>query len=261
MKYILILLFIVFSINTYAQQLPEMPNPPRLVNDFAGILSTSQVRQLENELTQFNNQTSTQIAVAIVPSLDGTSVDDYAVKLALKWKIGQAGKNNGILVLIKPKVGNQKGHAFIATGYGLEGAVPDAVANRIVNAEMIPSFKNGDYFGGISKGVTVLQELTRNEYTADEYLKRSSSGNGSVFIIVLLMVVFIVISSKASSKRNTSYSSRGVKGSALPFWILMSGLGSSSRSSGGFSGFSSGSGGFGGFGGGSFGGGGAGGSW
>ncbi len=261
MKYILIFLFVVYSINTYAQQLPEKPNPPRLVNDFTGVLSTSQARQLENDLTQFNDQTSTQIAIAIVPSLDGTSVDDYAVKLALEWKIGQAGKNNGILVLIKPKLGNEKGHAFIATGYGLEGAVPDAVANRIVDAEMIPLFKNGDYFGGISKGVNVLKELTRNEYTADEYLKRSSSGNGSLVIIVLLMVVFVVIFSKASSKNNASYSSRGAKNSALPFWILMSGLGSSSRNSGGFGGFSSGSGGFGGFGGGSFGGGGAGGSW
>ncbi len=260
-KYFFTAVAIFISIVISAQELPELPNPPRMVNDFAGVLTSEENQQLENTLVQFNNESSSQVAIVVVNSLEGTSVDDFAFKLGQKWGIGQAGKNNGILILVKPKVGNEKGKAFIATGYGLEGAVPDAVAHRIVNAEMIPEFKNGNYYGGMAKAVSVIMELTKNEYTADAYMKKSEKSKGGSLIIVIALIIFLVILSKGSSKNQTSYTSKGVKGSSLPFWLLMGGMASSSRNSGGFGGFSSGSGGFGGFCGGGFGGGGAGGSW
>jgi uncharacterized protein len=168
------------------------------------------------------------------------------------------------LVLVQPKVGNQKGNAYVATGYGLEGAVPDAVANRIVNNEMIPHFKQNDYAGGIGAAVGVLMELTRGEYTAEGYLK-STKKSGSLFGgfgFILIIFVIMIVMARGQKGRHSSL------GKDLPFWVLLSMLGSgSSRHAGSWDSFSSGSGsfggggGFGGFGGGSFGGGGAGGSW
>lgn len=260
MKKILLLLSIVaFACVTRAQNIPDAPNPPRLVNDFVGILDAQQVADLEGQLVQFDKETSTQIVVAIVSSLDGTEASDFAFKMAEKWGIGVKGKNNGILVLVKPKMEREKGQAFIAVGYGLEGVVPDAIARRIVDNEMISRFKQKDYFGGIASGVSVLMSLTKGEFTADTYAKSNSNPKSIFFIIILIVIIIIaIVSSGANNNRNNTM------GGNLPFWMLLGGLAGSSGSrgsSGGFGGFSSGGGSFGGFGGGGFGGGGAGGSW
>ena len=266
MKYLTSLIFILSTLVITAQKLPDRPNPPRLVNDLAGVLSESERNALEKQLVQFNNETSTQIAVVTVKSLDGTSPGDYAFKLAEKWGIGQKGKDNGILVLVKPKYGNDKGHAFIATGYGLEGAVPDAVANRIIDNEMIPHFRQNDYYGGIQAAVSTLMKLTKGEFTAEGYMQRTSpKGNGIAALIpFFLFIIFLIFYSRARRIQRASLGR-----SNLPFWVfLMMGSGGSHSGgghwdsfSGGGGSFGGGSGGFGGFGGGSFGGGGAGGSW
>ncbi len=262
-KYILILM--VFWVGlANAQEIPERPNPPRLLNDYAGLLSTQQEQKIESHLVQFARETSTQIAILLVNDFGGTSREDFAFKVGEKWGIGQKGKNNGIVVVIKPRIGNSKGQAFIATGYGLEGAVPDAVANRIIDHEMIPSFKQNDYYSGVVLATNRLMELTRGEYTADEYLDKTSGGGGLGFvgIIIFFVVISFIMKSAGGHRRNS------LGGSSLPFWLLMSMMGGRSNSShgGSFGNFSSGSGGFGGggfggFGGGGFGGGGAGGSW
>lgn len=252
-------LFIVMAMmvgNLFGQNIPEKTNPPRLVNDFAGMFDAGFVQSLEAQLVTFGQETSTQIAVVTVQSLDGTEASDYAFKLGEKWGIGQKGKNNGVLILIKPKIGNERGQVFIATGYGLEGAVPDAYAHRIVDKEMIPRFKQGDYQGGVEAAVKVIMELTRGEYTADQYANKGPGISG--FIVIIFIVVVIIVLSKIFGSGTRNMSSRG---SDIPFWLLMGSLGSRSGHSGSWGGFSSGSGGFGGFGGGSFGGGGAGGSW
>ena len=265
-KKLIFILSIIITFSLTAQNIPSRPNPPKLVNDFANVLTSEQVTTLENYLDQFALNTSTQVAVVTVKSLDGTDAADYAFKLGEKWGIGQKGKNNGILILIKPKYGNDKGHAFIATGYGLEGAVPDAYANQIVDHEMIPHFKQGDYYGGIASAVKTITELTKGEYTAEQYAKRVNKKGGAgkfIFLVILIIAIILLNRSRSNSK---TYSSRG---SSLPFWLLMGGMASSSHHRGSYGNFSSGSGGFGGFsgggfggfGGGSFGGGGAGGSW
>ncbi len=261
----LVAVALLITFSSKADNLPERPTPPRIVNDFAGIFDQGQAEEMERSLVQFNNETSTQVAVVTIPDLEGYDAGDYTFRLAEKWGVGQKGKNNGILILVKPKTTDSKGHAFIATGYGVEGAVPDAIAKRIVENEMIPQFKNNDYYGGVNAGVKVIMELTRGEYTADEYVqKNSGKTGGSVFIVFI--IIFIIIFTMARKAKNTNNSSIG---RSLPFWMLMSMLGSSGRHSGSWGNFNSGGGSFGGgggggfsgFGGGSFGGGGAGGSW
>jgi len=260
-----IFLLIIFSaLAGYAQDIPEPPSPPRLVNDLAGILTPDQVSQLENRLVLFNDSTSTQIAVVIVPSLNGYDKADFTYRLAEKWGVGQKGKNNGIVVMIKPKTSAEKGEAFIASGYGLEGVVPDITAKRIIENEMIPHFARDDYYGGINAGVNTLMGLVKGEYTAEQYNKKAQKNPVAylVPIFIMLLVFFIIRVSRARS-----YS----VGKSLPFWTAFWLLGSMGRGShsGTWNSFSSGSGGFGGgggggfggFGGGSFGGGGAGGSW
>ena len=247
--------FICFVAISVAQ-IPDRPVPPRLVNDFANVLSEEERNQLEDSLVQFANATSTQIVVVTVPDLEGYDSGDYAFKLGEKWGVGQKDKDNGIVVLVKPKLGNSRGEVFIATGYGLEGVLPDAVVNStVVDFEMIPRFKENDYYGGISSGVKVIMNITRGEYTAEQYQQNYAQNKSGGFIPAVLIFIFVVIA--MMRRRNRFYS----PGKSLPFWLAMGMLSGSHRSGGSFGNFSSGSGGFGGFGGGSFGGGGAGGSW
>jgi len=265
-----IILFVLFSwINIGAGIIPQKPNPPRLVNDFAGVLGKNATNQLEEYLVAFAHETSTQIVIVTVPDLQGHAVDDFAVRLAHDWGVGQAADDNGIVLLVKPRYENEKGQAFVAVGYGLEGAVPDATAKMIVENEMIPHFRNDDYYSGILAAINVLIDLTRGEYTSETYLNRSGSKGstrGALFILIFGAVMIISAFSKTKRAQESSI------GHSLPFWVILSLMGSGSRrhsghfgnfSSGGgsFGGGSFGSGGFGGFGGGGFGGGGAGGSW
>ncbi|MBI9054547.1 MAG: TPM domain-containing protein [Bacteroidales bacterium] len=262
-KYILFVLLSVISINTIAQNFPEKANPPRIVNDYTNFLSTAENHALENKLVQFSYESSTQIAIAIVESLDGYDKASYAFALGEKWGIGQKGKDNGILILVKPKYQNSKGEVFIATGYGLEGAIPDAITKRIVENEILPYFKQGRFYDGLDQATNRIMELTRGEYTADQYYQATKSSSGSAIPGAIIFILIIIFSVVGRAKRARHYS----VGHNVPFWIAM-GMMSSNRSHGGsFGNFSSGGGsfggggGFGGFGGGSFGGGGAGGSW
>lgn len=247
----------IFSAAISVAQIPDRPTPARLVNDFANVLSDSESAQLENELVQFSQTTSTHVVVVTVPDLDGNDPGSYAFQIGEKWGVGQKDKDNGIVMLIKPKVGNSKGQVFIATGYGLEGVLPDAVVNStVIDYEMIPRFKENDYFGGISSGVKVIMDITKGEYTAEQYQQKNGQNKEGGFIpaLIIFILVFVFM---MRGRRNRFYS----PGKSLPFWLAMGMLSGSNRSGGSFGNFSSGSGGFGGFGGGSFGGGGAGGSW
>jgi uncharacterized protein len=217
--------------------------------------------RLEQKLVNFDRETSTQIAVVIVEDLKGYDKADYAVQLGRKWGIGQQGKNNGILILIKPNTPDSKGEVFIAPGYGLEGVVPDAIAKRIVDNEILPEFRSGSYFNGIDMAVNTLMDLTRGEYSADEYDRQTKNVNPQFIVYILFFVFFVLFSIIGRARRARQYS----VGHNVPFWMaLMMLSGSRNSHRGSFGNFSSGGGsfgGFGGFGGGSFGGGGAGGSW
>lgn len=260
-----ILLFSLFIISGFAQEIPKRPVPERLVNDFANVLTDQEEQQLESELVQFDDQSSTQIAILTTPSLYGYDIADFSVRTFNEWGIGQKDKNNGILIVFKPKSVESKGQVFVVTGYGLEGILPDAVVNRnVVDYEMIPRFKEGDIYGGLYAGSKVIKELAAREYTAEAYQKKTSGkkpekgGGGFVFVI---LIIIVLVSIFKGGRGGGGYSTRG----SLPFWLAMGLL--SNRGGGSFGGFSGGSGGFGGgggfggFGGGMSGGGGAGGSW
>jgi len=248
-----------------SQTLIPRPEPPRLVNDLAGVLSSAEVQALETKLVAFSDSTSNQIVVLIVNDLQGYDRSEFAFRVANDWGIGQGDLNNGVLVLVKPKTLSSDGRVFIATGSGLEGPIPDLATAYIIDREMIPRFRENDYYGGIDAGTNVLMSLAAGEYDYDSYAGGAPSGAIPGVVIFLIILFFIIIVSAGSS--NNKHMRRSGS-SNLPLWLLMSMMGggkSHSGSWGGFSGggggFSGGGGGFGGFGGGSFGGGGAGGSW
>lgn len=254
---------LLINIHVFAGEIPPRPNPPRLVNDFAGILNQNQIKTLEYQLRYFHDTTSNQIVVVTVKSLNGLDAADFATKLGYQWQVGQKKFDNGIVMLIKPKYGNSRGHAFIAVGYGLEGAIPDATAKNIVENEMIPHFRQGDYYGGIRAATGIIMKLASGEISAKGYNKThvGSSALGALIPFIIFFLIYLLI--RASNARSYSV------GKGTSFWtafMLGSMLGGSSHS-GSWNNFSGGSGGsgfgggFGGFGGGSFGGGGAGGSW
>jgi uncharacterized protein len=267
--YLFIVLLTAAALKVFSQDIPDRPSPPRLVNDFAGMLNDRQVSALEQKLVSFNDSTSTQIAIVIVKSLGDYAPSDFAQRLAQKWGIGQRGTDNGLLILVKPKVGNSAGQVRIETGYGVEGAVPDITAAEIVDYEILPAFREGDYYGGLESATSTIMDLVRGEYTAKEYGQRgkgnSGEGKSSSMFVVLLVIFLIIFLSRRGGGRGGGGRRRITGRNDLPFWLLMGMLGSGggrSRGSwGGGGGFGRGGGGFGGFGGGSFGGGGAGGSW
>jgi uncharacterized protein len=254
---------VVFSTTLFAQ-IPDRPIPPRLVNDFANVLSRDELRNMESALNQFARETSTQIVVVTVNSLDEYEPWDYAVRLGEKWGVGQKDKDNGLVILLKPKAGvNDRGQVYIATGYGLEAVLPDAVVNgAVIDNEMIPYFKQGDYYRGLASGINVIMDITRGEYTAEQYQQNNGQEKGSIIPFIIFFTLFFIVFPILRGRRGRYYS----PGKSLPFWLALGLLSGGGRSRGGsFGNFSSGSGsfggGFGGFGGGSFGGGGAGGSW
>lgn len=260
------LLLLLIALTGLTQQIPDPPDPPRLVVDFTGTLDKNQADRLEQMLVAFNDTTSTQILVVMVPSLNGLTKEEFADQLGEKWGVGQKGKNNGIVILVKPKADRERGEARISVGYGLEGAVPDAIANQIVDNEMIPHFKNNDYYSGLVAAVKILMSITAGEYTAEDYAKSTGKGNFSWLILLLILAFFFIFFRNNKSR----YYSAGRND--IPWWIFMGSMMNSGRHSGSWGDFKSGSGnfggwggggggGFGGFGGGSFGGGGAGGSW
>jgi uncharacterized protein len=253
--YILPILVCSFS---FGQDLPEKSKPPKLVNDFANILGDREELILEKKLVAYNDSTSTQIAVVTINSLRGNDIAGYSFRLAEKWEIGQQGKDNGLLILIA--LDDRK--MFIATGYGMEGVIPDALAKRIVENYMKPNFRNNNYYKGIDEATSVIIGLASGQYKGDQVGRKNI--RRSRFIFPLLMIIFFIVISYSRFRRVRGSHMAGSNLNFLSFLFLMSAM--SGRRGSGYSSFSSGSGSFGGgsfggFGGGSFGGGGAGGSW
>ncbi len=252
-------------ITAFGQSIPPRPNPPQLVNDFANILTLKERSALEEKLVRFNDTTSNQITIVTVRSFNGYTPSMFAFEIGEKWQVGQKKFDNGIVIVVKPKLSSvDKGRAFIAVGYGLEPAIPDAIANRIVNQEMIPYFRRDNYYQGINNAISVLMDLAAGEISSDEYQKQSGA-KGLVSLIPFIVIIVIIIIMRGSRSRSQGIGSRG-SGSLWTALFLGSMLGNSGSNSGSWGNFSGGGsgfggGGFGGFGGGSFGGGGAGGSW
>jgi uncharacterized protein len=264
-----VLLLLVLAQAAFAsdKDFPPMPSPPRLVNDLAHTMSADEISKLEQKLLDFEKTTSTQISVVTIRNLGGYEVDQYAVELASRWGVGTKSKSNGVLVLAA--IDDHK--INISTGYGLEGALTDAMCGRIIRNEMVPEFKAGNYYEGFSKASDAIIAATKGEYTADPQTA-SKGGKRSIGGIIIMIIILIIFLSKIGGGGGGNYmSGRGRRsglGSAILGGLLGNALGrgfggggGGNWGSGGGFGGGSGGGGFGGFGGGGFGGGGASGSW
>jgi uncharacterized protein len=246
-------LLLLLPVLAVAKEIPPKPNPPRLVNDFVGILTSGEMAALEQKLVDYDDSTSTQIAIVIEQSLDGDDIFDYSYRLAEAWGIGRDGKNNGVLVYVA--IGDRK--LRIQTGYGAEGFLPDALARRIIEQTIVPAFRQQNYFQGLDRATDVIMKLGSGEYSNDEV----SGGDGNfpiaIIVFIIIFIIIIILISKGGGggggyRRSGRYDSGGG-------WIFFPTGGGGGGNWGGGGGF--GGGGFGGFGGGGFGGGGAGGSW
>ena len=266
--HVLLLLLVAGSL---LAQVPARPQPQRLVNDLSGIFSPAQVQSMERVLVDFSDSTSNQIVVITVPQLYGYDKAELAYEIGQQWGVGQKEFDNGLVILVKPKTATSGGEVFIATGYGLEGAVTDAFAKMVIEREMIPHFRQEDYYGGIAAALNVLLPVISGEISVDKYAASQDEGllPSLIFMVFVGLIVWAVISSSNGKNQNMGGgNNRGGRSfTATDAFILGSILGNSSGRRGGsfgggsFGGGSFGGGGFGGFGGGSFGGGGAGGSW
>ncbi|MBS1682335.1 MAG: TPM domain-containing protein [Bacteroidetes bacterium] len=155
--------FIFFVSTSFAQKaVPELWN--QRVHDDAHVLQQATVDQLEKTLKAYEDSTSNQIAILLVQSLDGEVLEDYSLRVAEKWKLGQKEKDNGVLLLIA--VDDHK--MRIEVGQGLEGVLTDAQSNRIIRNEIAPEFRRGDYDAGINNGVSAIVKAIGGEYTADD---------------------------------------------------------------------------------------------
>ena len=255
-KAILLTLSVFLSFSVFAN-VSKKTNT--LVNDYANLFSQEQRMALERHLVAFDDSTSNQIVIVTTSSLDGYTIQEYAYQVGEQWGVGQKEHNNGLVIVIKPK-NETKGEAFIATGYGLEGALPDAVCKEIVDLEMIPHFRDNNYFAGVVAALKIIMPVAAGEYSYKE-ARYNDVPMAALIIVLMLVVVFLIsYSQKGKSDKNDFRGGRGSDGTDILTALWLGSM--VSRNHGGsFGSFSSGSGGFGGFGGGSFGGGGAGGSW
>lgn len=242
---------------------PEKPDPAVFVHDYSGWLSAQEKFILEDRLQRYRDSTSTEIVVMIRPDIGGFDRSSYAFELGNRWGIGRKSKNNGIVVLIVTEQPNRG--AFIATGYGAEGVLPDILAGRIIRNTMIPYFKQGQNFQGIDAGLTNIMRALAGEFKADKS-DRDAPPAWIFLILALSLIIIIVVVAYVVSKNSTVYTGTGRRNRGGDDWWHGGGFGGwgggGFGGGGGWGGGSSGGGwGGGGFGGGSFGGGGAGGSW
>lgn len=238
-----------------AEVIPAKPD--RYFNDYAGVVSEEVANRLNRMLEEFERATSSQIVVAVFPSMQSdSSIEDYTVRVAQTWGVGQKDQNNGavLFVFIEDR------QMFLQVGYGLEGAIPDAIAKTIIEQEIKPRFREGDFAGGLTAGVDAILQAARGEYqgTGRTVAERERRPGGGWPVVLIILVMLMLIAS-SRRRRGTLYrgSGRGPWGGWGGGWHGGGGWGSGGGlSGGGWSGGGSFSGG-----GGSFGGGGAGGRW
>jgi uncharacterized protein len=246
------ILVFAFCLHAFADEVIP-PAPAQHFNDYANVVSSATAFQLNQTLENFERQSSEQILVAIFPTMQSdSSIEDYTVRVARAWKVGQKDNNNGAVLFVFI----QDHKMFLQVGYGLEGVLPDALCKRIIDEQISPRFKAGDFDGGLTAGVQAILAATKGEYkgtgtTAAETHFRSYNNNiGELLPIIIFLIIFGLVFTNA------------IRQGGRGFIYTSGGMSRGSWGGGGYSG-GGGFGGGGGFsgGGGSFGGGGAGGGW
>jgi|ERR1043165_3202016 uncharacterized protein len=240
--------FVITGLVSNAQYLPEKQNPPRLVNDFAGIMSASDVKALEDKLVAYDDSTSTQIAIVTIETLDGAEIGSYGAELLQKWGVGTKENHNGVMIVMAKK----ERKVTIRTGYGVEEKLGAITCKNIIDETLIPNFKQGNFYEGFDEATDEMMARLSGMYV--NHKERKGDGIPLWVIILIIIIVFFIlpIIFRGGGGSGGSYSRRGY--SSGPFFGGGFGGGS-------FGGGGSGGGGFGGFGGGSASGGGASGGW
>ena len=249
-----VLLLGVFSLgNLWAQTFPERPNPPRLVNDFANVLSGSQRDALERKLVAYDDSTSTQIAIVIIEKLDGAEVGSYSAELGEKWLVGTKQNHNGVMILMAKK----ERKVTIRTGYGVEEKLGAIITKRIIDEDLIPNFKQGNFYEGFDAATDeIIARLSGMYVNNNPRRGERETIPPWVILLIIIIIVFIlpiIFRGGGGGGGGTTYGGRGIR--------TWGGGGFGGFSGGGFGGGGSSGGGFGGFGGGGFSGGGSSGSW
>jgi uncharacterized protein len=253
-------LFLLLALGSFAQSVEEIARtkPNQLVNDYAKVLSPADKEALERKLVAYDDSTSTQIAIVLVNTLDGSPIEEAALTIYRAWGIGNKKTNNGVLILAA--IEDRK--IRIEVGYGLEGAIPDVTANQIIRNDIGPGFRSGDYKQGLEAAANSIIRAAAGEYKAPENYRKPKGGDGgNVLGAIIFFIIVIIVLSNINRKGGGGgfMSRRGYRGfGPTVFWP---GSGGGWSGGGGGGGWSGGGGGFGGFGGGSSGGGGASGSW
>ncbi|MCL6295751.1 TPM domain-containing protein [Jejuia spongiicola] len=268
-KHIILFILLSFGLNQVGFAQFEIPDKPKLqtsVYDYINLLSASQKNNLEQKLIKYSDTTSTQIVLTVISSTKGENINYLGAQWGEKWGIGQAKEDNGILIILA----KDDRRIGINTGEGIEYLLTDALSKRIIERDIIPFFKQNDYYGGLNKGIESIFEVLNGEYQGT---RKSSNNEFPIgFIFILLFIFIIILISISKNRRNGGNGgNRGNRSDGIDILeaiiLSNSGRGSYRRSSGGFgggwsSGGSSSGGGFGGgFGGGGFSGGGASGGW
>jgi uncharacterized protein len=249
-KYFLLNLFLIQSFFAFSQ-VPDRPSPERLVNNltknFPDFLTAIEEKQLEDSLRRFSNETSNQICIVITEDLNGLESMDYAIQVLNKWGIGQKDKNNGIVILVK--LSKQPGNRDLAitVGYGLEGAITDLETKKISDNEIIPEFKNGNYYAGLSKGISALAIAAKGEYSVKDKRKRGSNWlqRNPMLLIFILIILFFFFFGRGGGGTFGSGGYRNYRGGPF-FGGGFGGGGFGGGSDGGWGGFGGGAGGGGG---------------
>ncbi|MGC1241121.1 MAG: TPM domain-containing protein [Chryseosolibacter sp.] len=232
-KFILSVVFFLPLLAAAQLKVPELWTGR--IHDEASILTPAFGSELEQQLKLYEDSTSNQIAVLIIPSLQDMPIEEYALQVAETWKLGQADKDNGVLLLIA--LNDRK--VRIEVGEGLEGVLPDAVCNQIIRNEMAPRFRENNYEGGIRAAVTAMIQAIGGEYEMEQGPVSSRRGRkGSIWVTLIVLMIIILISRMGGGRGNHR---RGGWSSGAGWY---GGGFSGGRGGGGFGGFSGGGGGF-----------------
>ncbi len=240
-KILLLLMFVLFFTTLYPAKFPKLIGR---VNDYANILNSQEESSLNLLLKELEDKTSAQVVLLTIETLDGDTIEDYAIRLTEQrdWKIGQKDLDNGVILLVSIRERKLR----LEVGYGLEGTLTDLKSNYIIRKMIVPSFKSGDYYAGILRGLTMVSGIISKESDISpedlKQFKKKKDETPSIPHIIFIIIFFFFILPSFFGKR---------RGGSSIFWG--GGFGGGSSSGGGFGGFSGG--------GGSFGGGGASGGW
>ena len=219
-KWLLACLLVFGSLATHAANYPDRPNPPRLVNDLAGMLNPAQAEALEQKLNNYNDSTSTQIAVVTINSLDGMEKAQYATELAEKWGIGNKHKDNGILILVS-KTDRQ---IFIATGRGVEEKLPDAICEQIIAHKIKPAFKAGDYYSGLNAATDEMIARLSGTFKGDEDTDQHAPIPFWAILVIAFIIFFIIPMFFRGGGGGTTMSSGGGGGGSFLAGALLGSL-------------------------------------